>query len=58
MLMFGRDIHTKCPNVEKASGTPKEKEKATDVRNHHKEYQTKIKQYADQTIRVKEQLVI
>ena len=42
MLMFGRDIRTKCPSLEKAGGTPKEKEKVTDVRNHQEEYKTKM----------------
>ena len=42
MLMFGRDICTKCPSLEKAGGTPKEKEKVTDVRNHQEEYKTKM----------------
>lgn len=54
MLMFGRDIRIKCPNLEKAGGAPKEKETVADVRNPHKEYQTKMKQYADQTSRAKE----
>uniref|UniRef100_A0A3P9KEY2 Gypsy retrotransposon integrase-like protein 1 n=1 Tax=Oryzias latipes TaxID=8090 RepID=A0A3P9KEY2_ORYLA len=53
MLMFGRDIRTKCPNLEKDLPLT-EKEKATDVRKHHKEYQTKMKHYADQTSRAKE----
>ncbi|KAL7824648.1 hypothetical protein SRHO_G00344920 [Serrasalmus rhombeus] len=54
MLMFGRDIRTKCPNLEKECGTPKGKEETTNVRNHHEEYKTKMKQYADQTSRAKE----
>ncbi|KAI4899615.1 hypothetical protein NFI96_003403, partial [Prochilodus magdalenae] len=41
MLMFGKDIRTKCSSLEKEGGTPKGKKKATDVRNHHQEYKTK-----------------
>lgn len=37
MLMFGRDIRTKCPSLEKAGGTPKKKEKVTDVGNHQED---------------------
>ncbi|XP_051804922.1 uncharacterized protein K02A2.6-like [Acanthochromis polyacanthus] len=54
MLMFGRDIRTKCPNLEKAAGSLKEKEKTNEIRNHHDEYKTKMKLYADQNNRAKE----
>lgn len=54
MLMFGPDIRTKCPSLEKEGKTPNEMEKATDVRNHHEEYKTQMKQYANQTNRAKE----
>ncbi|XP_061142102.1 uncharacterized protein LOC133158746 [Syngnathus typhle] len=54
MLMFGRDIRTKCPTLEKASEVPKGKEKTVDIRSHHMEYKTKMKQYADQHNRAKE----
>lgn len=54
MLMSGQYIRTKCLILGKAGRTPKEKEKASDVRHHHENYQTKMKQYADPTSRAKE----
>lgn len=54
MLMFGRDIHTKCPHLEEKGETPKEKETASNVQKHHETYKTKMKLYADQTNRAKE----
>ena len=54
MLMFGRDIRTKIPNVEKGDDISHNRKKTNDIRHHHQEYRTKMKQYADQKRRAKE----
>uniref|UniRef100_W5LW65 ribonuclease H n=1 Tax=Lepisosteus oculatus TaxID=7918 RepID=W5LW65_LEPOC len=53
-LIFGRDIRTKLPNVEKKEEEPKDIQKTKDIHRHHEEYAHKMKLYADQTHRARD----